>query len=53
MIAVSNSASSRVAEKCGYAFEGVHRSVHQKNGRREDMQSWSKLPWDGGNSQGM
>jgi len=46
LIAVSNSASSRVAEKCGYTLEGVLRSVHQKNGRREDMQSWSRLPTD-------
>ena len=37
LIAVSNTASSRVAEKCGYTLEGVLRSVHQKNGRREDM----------------
>jgi RimJ/RimL family protein N-acetyltransferase len=46
LIAVSNTASSRVAEKCGYTLEGVLRSVHQKNGRREDMQSWSRLPTD-------
>jgi ribosomal-protein-alanine N-acetyltransferase len=46
LIAVSNRASSRVAEKCGYTLEGVLRSMHQKNGRREDMQSWSKLPTD-------
>ena len=45
-IAVSNSASSRVAEKAGYTLEGVLRSLHQKNGRREDMQSWSRLPGD-------
>jgi ribosomal-protein-alanine N-acetyltransferase len=46
MIAVSNQASSRVAEKAGYTLEGVLRSMHQKNGRREDMQTWSKLPSD-------
>lgn len=46
LIAVSNPASSRVAEKAGYTFEGVLRSMHQKNGRREDMQSWSRLPGD-------
>ncbi len=45
-IAVSNAGSSRVAEVCGYTLEGVLRSVHQKNGRREDMQSWSRLPSD-------
>ena len=39
LIAVSSTASSRVAAKCGYTLEGVLRSVHQKNGRREDMQS--------------
>ncbi|MDQ6640912.1 MAG: GNAT family N-acetyltransferase [Actinomycetota bacterium] len=48
LIAVSNTASSRVAEKAGYTLEGVLRSMHQKNGRREDMQSWSKLATDGG-----
>lgn len=42
-IAVSNAASSRVAQKCGYTREGVLRSLHQKNGRREDMESWSRL----------
>jgi RimJ/RimL family protein N-acetyltransferase len=46
LIAVSNTASSRVAEKAGYTLEGVLRSMHQKNGRREDMQSWSRLPGD-------
>lgn len=46
LIAVSNTASSRVAEKCGYTLEGVLRSMHQKNGRREDMQSWSRLADD-------
>ncbi len=46
LIAVSNAGSSRVAEKAGYTLEGVLRSMHQKNGRREDMQSWSRLPDD-------
>ncbi len=46
LIAVSNPASSRVAEKAGYTLEGVLRSKHQKNGRREDMQTWSRLSTD-------
>ena len=52
-IAVSNTASSRVAAKGGYTLEGVLRSVHQKNGRREDMECWSRLVSEGENSQGI
>lgn len=44
MISTDNPASSRVAAKAGYAFEGVLRSVHHVNGRRGDLQSWSILP---------
>ncbi len=44
LISVDNPASSRVAEKVGYTFEGVLRSVHHVNGRRGDLQSWSILP---------
>ena len=44
LISVDNPASARVAEKVGYSFEGVLRSVHDRDGRRSDMQSWSILP---------
>lgn len=44
LISVDNPASSRVAVKAGYTFEGVLRSVHNVNGRRGDLQSWSILP---------
>jgi len=44
LIAVDNAASSRVAWKAGYTFEGVLRSVHNLNGRRCDLESWSILP---------
>jgi RimJ/RimL family protein N-acetyltransferase len=44
VISVDNPSSSRVAEKAGYSFEGVLRSLHVVDGRRGDMQSWSILP---------
>lgn len=43
LISVDNPASSRVAEKVGYTFEGVLRSVHHVDGRRGDLQCWSIL----------
>ena len=46
VISVDNPASSRVAERVGYTFEGVLRSVHHRNGERGDMQCWSILPGD-------
>ena len=46
LISVDNPASIRVAEKAGYTFEGVLRSMHHLNGRRGDMQCWSMLPGD-------
>jgi len=44
LISVDNTASSRVAEKAGYTYEGVLRSMHHSDGRRGDLQSWSILP---------
>jgi len=44
LISVDNPASSRVAEKAGYTYEGVLRSMHHSDGRRGDLQSWSILP---------
>jgi ribosomal-protein-alanine N-acetyltransferase len=44
LISPENVASSRVALKAGYTFEGVLRSMHHIDGRRSDLQSWSILP---------
>ena len=44
LISVDNPASSRVAAKVGYTFEGVLRSVHHVGDRRGDLESWSILP---------
>ena len=47
IIDVTNEASRKVAQRCGYALEGVMRSIHLKQGRRVDAELWSKLPSDG------
>jgi RimJ/RimL family protein N-acetyltransferase len=47
LISVDNLASKRVAERCGYVREGVLRSLHVKQGRREDTEIWSRPPSDG------
>jgi ribosomal-protein-alanine N-acetyltransferase len=44
LISVDNPASSRVAQKAGYTLEGVLRSMHHRDDRRGDMESWSILP---------
>jgi RimJ/RimL family protein N-acetyltransferase len=41
---VSNEPSKRVAERAGFTFEGVRRSVHFKQGERADMAIYSLLP---------
>jgi len=46
LIVPENTVSQRVAEKCGYTFEGVLRSLHNRDGSRSDLQSWSLLPGD-------
>jgi RimJ/RimL family protein N-acetyltransferase len=46
IIAVGNTASERVAERSGYALEGVMRSLHQKGDRRCDAGLWSRLHGD-------
>jgi RimJ/RimL family protein N-acetyltransferase len=46
LIDVDNAGSQRVAENCGYLFEGVLRSVYVKPGRRTDTQIWSRLATD-------
>jgi RimJ/RimL family protein N-acetyltransferase len=45
-ISVANGASKRVAERCGYAYEGVLRSMYVKPGLREDLELWSRLASD-------
>jgi len=45
-ISPGNTASKRVAERCGYVLEGVLRSHYFKQGRREDTELWSRLPAD-------
>jgi RimJ/RimL family protein N-acetyltransferase len=45
-ISTDNVASKRVAEKAGYVFEGVLRSMHFKGDLREDTEVWSRLPSD-------
>jgi RimJ/RimL family protein N-acetyltransferase len=46
LIDTDNVASQRVAERAGYAREGVLRSVYLKPGRRIDQAVWSRLPSD-------
>jgi RimJ/RimL family protein N-acetyltransferase len=46
MISPDNAPSKRVAERCGYVYEGTLRSLHFKQGLREDTQIWSRLPSD-------
>jgi len=43
LISVGNEASRAVARRCGYTLEGVLRSLHFKQGMREDTEMWSKL----------
>jgi len=45
-IDVDNPASKRVAERCAYTREGVLRSTYFKQGRRSDVELWSRLPTD-------
>jgi RimJ/RimL family protein N-acetyltransferase len=46
LISVDNDASKKVAERCGYVREGVLRSLHFKQGLREDTEIWSRLATD-------
>jgi len=45
-ISADNPASKRVAERAGYVYEGTLRSVHFKQGMRQDMEVWSRVPGD-------
>ena len=46
LISVSNDASKRVAQRCGYHLEGVLRGLYFKQDVREDTESWSRLASD-------
>ena len=46
IISVGNTGSERVAERAGYVREGTLRSIHLKQGKREDVTVWSRLPAD-------
>jgi len=46
IIDVTNTASERLAQRCGYVREGVMRSQHLKQGIRVDAGLWSRLPTD-------
>ena len=43
-IDLANQASKRVAERAGFTFEGIRRSVHVKEELRADMAVYSVLP---------
>jgi len=45
-IDVSNEASARLAERCGFVREGVLRSTSFKDGLRADLAVYSRLPSD-------
>jgi RimJ/RimL family protein N-acetyltransferase len=45
-ISVDNVASKRVAEHCGYVYEGTLRGMHFKQDIWEDSEIWSHLPTD-------
>jgi ribosomal-protein-serine acetyltransferase len=45
-ISAANEPSKRVAQRVGYRLEGIHRSVHFKQGIRDDFEVWSRLAGD-------
>jgi RimJ/RimL family protein N-acetyltransferase len=45
-ISADNVASKGVAERAGYVYEGTLRSVHFKQGIRQDMEVWSRVEGD-------
>ena len=45
-ISTANTPSKRVAERAGYRFEGVLRSLYFKQDRWEDTEVWSRLASD-------
>jgi RimJ/RimL family protein N-acetyltransferase len=45
-ISADNPGSKVVAERAGYVYEGTLRSVHFKQGIRQDMEVWSRVVGD-------
>ena len=45
-ISADNTASRRVAARCGYVMEGTLRAAYLKAGSRVDTTVWSRLPSD-------
>jgi RimJ/RimL family protein N-acetyltransferase len=45
-ISADNAASKRVAERAGYVYEGTLRSIHFKQGVRQDLEVWSRIGGD-------
>jgi RimJ/RimL family protein N-acetyltransferase len=46
LISGENEGSKRVAERCGFTYEGTLRSLHVKEGLRADTTVWSRLRGD-------
>ncbi|UQX88495.1 GNAT family N-acetyltransferase [Jatrophihabitans telluris] len=46
LISAENPASKAVALRCGYRYEGTHRSMHVKGEFREDTERWARLATD-------
>jgi RimJ/RimL family protein N-acetyltransferase len=46
LISVDNPASKKVAERCGYVYEGTLRSLYVKEDVRGDTEIWSRLASD-------
>jgi RimJ/RimL family protein N-acetyltransferase len=44
LVSTANRASSAVARRAGFTFEGVLRSVHHRDDERVDLECWSMLP---------
>ena len=44
LISAVNEASKKVAQRCGFTYEGTLRSYAIKPGLREDTEIWSRLP---------
>ena len=43
---VENAGSKKVAENCGYRYEGTMREAYFKDGVHEDTELWARLSTD-------